>query len=104
MLQFYDLGEFVAAKEIHGGLANSNYRVETTKGVVLLKIMEEKTVPQILLQIEVLLVLKKNKFPAAFPVAQKNGDYLLLFNNLKVVCFDFLPVRWWRGSFCENLI
>lgn len=70
VLAHYDLGAFVSVNVlsgnhcwiIAGGLANTNCKLVTGTGTYLLKICDEKTTQQILVQLEALKVLKKSIF------------------------------------------
>ena len=67
ILRFYDLGEFksftvsyrkffflslIVVQVISGGLANTNSKLETTKGFYLMKICEDKTYEELFVRIK----------------------------------------------------
>lgn len=70
VLSHYDLGRVLNSSELKGGLANSNYAVKLacrSPRMVLVKVCDEKTVAEIQVQLECLEVMKKHKFPTAYP-------------------------------------
>ena len=82
------LGESVAAvDEIKGGWANSNFKVTTKRGaLVLLKVSNEKPAEELRTQIAVLEALRPSGFPAAYPHSPPLRDW----NGLPVLVFDFV--------------
>jgi len=108
-------------KKLDGGLANSNYRVDTPAGPYLLKICDEKDkrslqvsskartlevlsshdedmVPCFEVQVAALNVMRAAQFPTCFPHPLKGvAGYVLCQNNdkLRSIIYDFLRVRPW---------
>lgn len=75
ILENYDLGEVVEVKALSLGISNSNYRLETTKGLYLLKISNDKNPDQLANEQKILLFLKKAGYPFSLtPIADIQGQ------------------------------
>ncbi|ELR11536.1 homoserine kinase, putative [Acanthamoeba castellanii str. Neff] len=89
----YDLGRVVEYKKLSGGLANSNYRVDTTTGSYLLKICDEKDRQSLQVQVAALNAVRAVHFPTCLPHPLKGAEgYVLCQNNdqLRAIVYDFL--------------
>jgi homoserine kinase type II len=89
----YELGKVLTFKKLDGGLANSNYRVDTPAGPYLLKICDEKDKRSLQVQVAALNVMRAAQFPTCFPHPLKGvAGYVLCQNNdkLRSIIYDFL--------------
>lgn len=99
---FWGIGTVKSWKRMTAGLANSNYKVETSIGTFLLKICEENRQDKIQHQLEALLQLKEFNFPSAYPykLSDTSGmkvteyplvnEYALREPQPLAILFDFL--------------
>jgi len=84
----------ISCAVISGGLANTNCKLQTTKGTFLLKICDEKQIHQLKSLVELLMHLKKHGYFTSFPVPMKEDPnsfvYIEQSENLRAIIFDFL--------------
>eukprot|EP01128_Nolandella_sp_AFSM9_P009449 TRINITY_DN6049_c0_g1_i1.p1 TRINITY_DN6049_c0_g1~~TRINITY_DN6049_c0_g1_i1.p1 ORF type:complete len:328 (+),score=61.73 TRINITY_DN6049_c0_g1_i1:37-984(+) len=92
----YTLGAPSAFVHLKGGLANSNYRVDTDTGAYLLKICNEKTYEELVLHVAAMLKLKKADYKTSYPYPKTNApledtdSYILKFNQDYVIIYEFV--------------
>lgn len=73
--QWYSgLGTAEELSIISGGLANSNYRLQTSRGTFLLKVCDEKGLAELLLQVRVLEAFRMQSAGAPGPFVHPFGD------------------------------
>lgn len=89
ILQNYGLGEVSVTKRLTSGFANINYKIKTTKGNFLFRICVEKPLKEIQYEIKVMSELKKIKFPTAFPIKRKDGQFINKTKFGEVIIYDF---------------
>jgi len=89
VLQNYDLGEVSITKRLTSGFANINYKIKTTKSNFLFRICAEKSLKEIQYEIKVMNELRKIKFPTAFPIKRKDGEFINKTKFGEVVIYDF---------------
>src|SRR3989338_7356407 len=101
------LGKCVGLSIISGGLANSNYCLETDAGRFLLKVCDEKSVEELLVQAQALEALRLLDFkcPYVHPhghrsralIAASDPQHCVLQvespSRLRIMVYDFLPGR-----------
>ncbi len=97
LAKYDNLGRVTSFRDIPGGLSNSNYRVDTDNGPVLLKVCEEKTVEELHVQIRALEIIRKHALPAAYHILARDGQAVVHHNGSRIVLYDFLKV-------CSNLV
>lgn len=88
--KFYDIHGTCSLARLHSGYANTNYRLSTESGNSLLRIFTEKSIEDINHEIAVMKFLKVEKFPAAFPVARRDGEYITCSLYGNIVLYDFI--------------
>ena len=95
ILSYYELGEVKSYKPTAEGISNSNYHVILESGLeVLLKISNDKTIPQLENEQRILQVLKKydyNYSPRAFETIA--GKPIYTHNDFYGVVFPFVQGR-----------
>jgi homoserine kinase type II len=72
-LTFYDAGKLQTYIRLKHGFANENYKIVTDRGAYLFRIHLQQSPENIEKEHRMLEVLKKERFPAAFPVTDKAG-------------------------------
>jgi hypothetical protein len=88
----YELGGVAEWRVLPGGLSNTNLRVSTRSGrLVLFKVCDEKGVEALRVQILLLELLRTRGVPAAYPLFDRDGCALQLRGELRVILYDFLP-------------
>ena len=90
ILQNYDLGKLIRYNLLTNGFANENYRIETNRGTFLYRICKQQNLKEISNEIDFLHILKKAKFPAAFPIQQKDSQYISQATKYPVIIYDFV--------------
>lgn len=87
----YDIGSAISWTHMAGGLANSNFKVQTEKGTYVVKICDEKTVEQLKVQVAALEQLVKHSFPCVTPIPLKsNSNEYILSSPARVIIYYFL--------------
>lgn len=87
----YGVGKIVDLKPLSLGISNSNYRLETEKGVYLLKVSNDKGVEELRGEMEILLYLQELKFPySLIPYQTKNNEAVYSHEDKFGVLFPFL--------------
>lgn len=89
VLQNYNFGEVSTTKRLTSGFANINYKIKTTKGNFLFRICAEKSLKEIQYEIKVMNELRKIKFPTAFPIKRKDGQFINKTKFGEVVIYNF---------------
>ncbi len=87
---FYGLGEPVAIERLSSGYSNENYKLQTAKGTFLFRICREKDEKEILHEMKVLERLSEVKFPAAYPLKDREGKYIFHGSMGLITIFDFI--------------
>jgi len=74
ILKAYDLGKAIGVSRLRSGYANENYKIDTDRDSYLLRVCWEKGEHDIRHETKVLERLKKDRFPAAYPIPRIDGD------------------------------
>lgn len=90
VLQHYDLGAVRAVSLLKGGYANSNFRVDTDRTSVLLKVCHEKCDSELETQTHALEYFRKHGLRTAYALPRRDGTYLVPFRDTNVILFEFL--------------
>ena len=90
VLSNYNIGTLLEFNLMKSGYANRNYRIITDGGTYLLRICMEKKEEDILHEMKVLESLREVNFPAAYPLARNDGDYITLADIGRIVIYDFI--------------
>lgn len=77
LLAPYDMGQILSLKHMTSGYTNLNYRVESSTAVFLLKIYLIAVDEELAYELELMKVLRNADFPAAYPIADQNGNFLI---------------------------
>ncbi len=99
IISHYAIGEPHQLESIPGGLGNSNFKLTTTDGVFLLKICNEKSHAELLVQIALLKHLRRYDYPTPAPIAKTNGELVHIIalhaseldSSCRVILYPFLP-------------
>ena len=86
----YNLGKLKSCKLLTHGFANENYRIETEKGIFLYRICKQQSLTKAQNEINFLKILKKDKFPAAYPITRNDANYVSQINKYPVIIYDFI--------------
>ncbi len=89
-LKNHHLGKLKSSSLLTNGYANENYRIETEKGIFLYRICKQQSIADIQNEINFLQILKKNKFPAAYPIARTDNGYICKSGDYPVIIYDFI--------------
>ncbi len=93
-LQRYDIGGFTKKIPIAEGVENTNYRVETTRGIYILTLFEKRTNEADLPFFMALTAhLAAKGLPAPAPIKTKSGEFLGALAGRPAVLIEFLPGR-----------
>jgi homoserine kinase type II len=77
----YDLGYLIDFQGINAGIENTNYFVTTNKGEFVLTLFEELKFSELNYFMELMAYVAKHKIPSAYPIADKQNNYLRIFNH-----------------------
>ncbi len=69
----YGLGSLIESRGIPAGSVNTLYFLETTKGRFFLRIDEVKSRPEVRKELDLLLFLRRHRFPCPQPLPDKKG-------------------------------
>lgn len=72
----YGLGRLIKSEGVPAGSVNTLYLLETARGRFFLKIDEVKGEPEVKREIDLLLFLRRHRFPCPQPVSDKKGRFL----------------------------
>ncbi len=89
-LELYDIDELQSFVRLKHGFANENYKIVTGKGTYLFRIHLQQSPENIEKEHQLLEILKKEHFPAAFPVKDKTGNTWLQIDGRNVSVYDFV--------------
>jgi len=89
-LESYNLGKLLNYKLLTNGFSNENYRIETEKGRFLYRICKQQSVDELLDELRFLQILKKEGFPAAYPIQKTDATYIYRQNKYPVILYDFI--------------
>lgn len=91
ILGLYGLNELRAHRPLSLGISNSNYRIETEKGLFLLKVSNDKNIEQIQQEMGILYALYKKSFEYSItPIKTQYGHLVYEWDNLHGVLFPFV--------------
>lgn len=95
LLALYGLG-FESARELAGGLSNSNFMVRTgghDPERVVVKLCDEKNEAELRVQLAAVEALRRAGFPTAYPLRTLDGETLVLFEGgaHRVIVFEAVP-------------
>lgn len=90
LLAPYNMGEIFSLKHMTSGYTNLNYRVESSKGIFLLKIFLIATDEELAYELELMTLLEREAFPAAYPIADQNGNFLIQTEWGKAIVYQFI--------------
>lgn len=85
----YNLGTLKVCKDWSFGFVNRNYKVSTSTGDYFYRIYLAQPLTTIKHEIAVLERLKQMSYPAAYPVAQKDGSFIHKNGEENVVIYEF---------------
>jgi len=86
----YDLGELVYYNNLSFGYANENFKLTTTKDEVLFRLCKQQTKKAIEKEIVLMKKLEQVNFPTAYPIADKDGNYIHQLNNHSCLIYQFI--------------
>jgi len=90
VFKYYNLSKVVSIKRLTSGFANINYKIKTSKNNFLFRICAEKPLKEIQYEIKVMNELKRIKFPTAFPIKRKDGQFINKTKFGEVVVYEFV--------------
>jgi homoserine kinase type II len=97
-LRAYDIGELVHLEGIEEGVSNTNFKVETTKGLYALTLFEAATpVNDLPWFMDYTLYLDRKGYPAPGPALKRDGSSLGEINGKPCALIKWLPGRWPRN-------
>ena len=91
LLTHYSLGKVIHFEGIQEGVENTNYRVTTTTGIVILTIFESLNKADLLHILQLLHYLKENGLSCPNPFLDKSGNTLLDLNTKQAAIFNWIP-------------
>jgi len=97
-LNRYDIGELIHLEGIEEGVSNTNFKVETSRGLYALTLFEaatpEKDLPYFM---DYTLYLDQKGYPAPGPALMKDGESIGRINGKPCALIKWLPGRWPRN-------
>ena len=89
VLTMYDLGTFRTHLPLSLGYANLNYRIDTDKGSYLYRVCQQQPLHLIKYEVNLMQALKQIDFPAAYPIAKKDGGFIHPLGEHYVMMYEF---------------
>ncbi len=89
-LTYYSTGKIYDIKPLSGGFANINLRAYTEQGQYLIRICRKQPLENIKKEMQLMEVLKKYNYPAAYPVVRTDGQMITFTGSLPVVVYNFI--------------
>jgi homoserine kinase type II len=86
----YDLGAFIKYENLSFGYANENFKVTTSKGVVLFRLCKQQCRENVEKEMLLMKALKETAFPAAYPIVDIKGNYIHEINDKCCLIIDFI--------------
>lgn len=86
----YTLGKYLRHKQFSEGNVNSHIRIETDKGIFVLRVYESKEPKEISAEIALLKHLASNDFPCPKPIPHTPNKYILKYAAKYVVMYSFI--------------
>ncbi|MFT3996446.1 MAG: homoserine kinase [Asticcacaulis sp.] len=94
----YDIGELIHLEGIEEGVSNTNFKVETTRGLYALTLFEAATPEDDLPYfMDYTLHLDQKGYPAPGPAIMKDGQTIGRINGKACALIKWLPGRWPRN-------
>jgi len=97
-LSRYEIGELIHLEGIEEGVSNTNFKVETSRGLYALTLFEaatpEKDLPYFM---DYTLYLDQKGYPAPGPALMKGGESIGRINGKPCALIKWLPGRWPRN-------
>ncbi|RMD98016.1 MAG: homoserine kinase, partial [Deltaproteobacteria bacterium] len=90
ILSNYRVGTLRRFTGIADGLANSNYRVETSEGAFILRLLERQSRDQASFELRVLAFLAARDFPVPRPIPNREGALLGRYRGKDITLFSFI--------------
>lgn len=95
---YYDIGELLHLEGIEEGVSNTNFKVETTRGLYALTLFEAATPEDDLPYfMDYTLHLDQKGYPAPGPAIMKDGQTVGRINGKACALIRWLPGRWPRN-------
>ena len=85
---YYDLGRVKSIRSMYHD--SHDYRIETSKGKYILRTFSSPQNNALQTELNLLALLSSVNFPTAYPVAQRNGDYIYSSNKLHAIVYESL--------------
>ena len=85
-----DLGDIEQIGGLFLGYANINYRVKTSTGLYLARFCRAQPDERIHDEILLLRSIQDSGFPASYPIARSDGEYISNHEQEKVMIYDFI--------------
>jgi len=89
-LKRYNLGEFISYENLSFGYANENFKVTTTIKNILFRLYKQQSEVNVKKELLLMKALKKIDFPAAYPLADNDGNYIHQLNNHTCLFSQFI--------------
>ncbi len=90
ILDHYQFGNLSDYELMGRGFANQNFRLDTDKGIFLLRNCLEQSRESIIQEMRLMERLRLAAFPTAFPVERKDGGFLTELPEGRFVFYDFI--------------
>ncbi len=90
LMDKYNSGKITNISPTVGGYTNINYKVSADKRDYLLKIHLYNKLENIASEIKILQYLKDKDIPAAYPIADRENEFINMLGNNYVVIYEFI--------------
>ncbi|OGI66814.1 hypothetical protein A2823_01095 [Candidatus Nomurabacteria bacterium RIFCSPHIGHO2_01_FULL_41_91] len=91
-----NIGRVLNFKKLEGGVANVVYKIKTTKGNFVLKIVIRNNPYRVNYEVELLNKIKNLPIPK--PLKARNGKFLVMYKKHQILLYPYLP-----GKKTENI-
>lgn len=85
----YDLGEVKQCSVLPGGYANKNFKLATSEGSFCVRMCLQQPLELLTYEVKLMERLKANRFPTAYPLSMRNGEFVFLSDDLQIMVYEF---------------
>lgn len=90
ILSDYNLGKYVNSKPFTSGAVQTNFLLRTKTGKYVFRYYENRSKGSVLFESSLIKYLKDNKYPCPAPLANRNGEFVGIYNKKPFIIFEFI--------------
>lgn len=90
ILSNYQLGEYKHSKPIAEGTVQTNFLLQTTKGMFVFRYYENRSMDSVSFECHLIQYLKGKNYPCPAPLKNKKGISVGLYKEKPYIIFEFV--------------